>query len=314
MSLRVVFFGNSEGAFSNRHFQALLASPCRVVGAVDVPPARRVSTNLSPVRGSGFAEEARRQGIPVFEPAGPDTPEFVNAVRALCPDLFLAAGYLSLLGAELLAVPRLAVNFHASLLPAYRGKHPLFWALRNGERRAGLTVHLMDTGFDTGDILYQVSVRVRPDETVAGLYDRIMARSLPLVSRLISDVEQGSLRPRPQPVRGASHYSSVREEDLRLDWSRPAGELRRWIRLSPGQCFHPIAGTKVYFLDAGLAPCLRSAPPGTLVELGKLGRESVSIATGKGALRVGKVRMSRGGERGAAEALRELGLKEGAAL
>jgi methionyl-tRNA formyltransferase len=311
MSLRVVFFGNSEGAFSNRHFQALLASPCRVVGAVDVPPARRVSTNLSPMQGAGFAEAAQGQGIPVFEPASPNAPEFVNAIRALSPDLFLAAGYLSLLGAELLAVPRLAVNFHASLLPAYRGKHPLFWALRNGERRTGLTVHLMDPGFDTGDILYQVGVRVRPDETVAGLYDRIMARSLPFVARLISDVEHRSLRPRPQPSRGASSYSSVREEDLRLDWSRPAEQLRRWIRLSPGQCFHPIAGTKVFFLDAEPAPCPRSAPPGTLVELG---RERVSIATGKGALRVRKVRVGPEGERGAPEAFRELGLKEGAAL
>jgi methionyl-tRNA formyltransferase len=311
MSLRVAFFGNSEGAFSNRHFQALLASPCRVVAAVDVPPARRVSTNLGPAQGESFAELARSRGIPVFEPARPNTPEFVNAIRALSPDLFLAIGYLSLLGAELLAVPRLAVNFHASLLPAYRGRHPLFWALRNGERHAGLTVHLMDAGFDTGDILYQVRLRVHPDDTVAGLYKRIMARSLPLVARLVAEAEEGNLRPRPQPAQGASRYSSVREEDLRLDWSRSAEELRRWIRLSPGQCFSPIAGTKIFFLEAEVAPCPRGARPGTVV---KIERGSVSIATSKGALRVGKVRVQPAGERGAAEAFRELGLEEGAAL
>jgi methionyl-tRNA formyltransferase len=235
----------------------------------------------------------------------------VSSIRALSPELFLAAGYLSLLGAELLAVPRLAVNFHASLLPAYRGKHPLFWALRNGERRAGLSVHLMDLGFDTGDILYQVRVRVHPDDTVASLYERITARSLPLVERLVAEAGEGNLRPRPQPARGASRYFSVGEEDLRLDWSRPAGELRRWIRLSPGKCFSAIAGSKIFFLEAEVTRCPRGARPGTLV---RMDRDSVWIATSKGALRVGKVRVQPGGERGAVEAFRGLGLEQGAAL
>ncbi len=310
MNLRVAFFGNSEGTFSNRHFQALLASPCRVVAAVDVPPARRVSTNLGPVRGESFVETARSRGIPLFQPASPNAPEFVKAIRALAPDLYLAVGYLSLLGAEILTVPRLAVNFHASLLPAYRGKHPLFWALRHGERHAGLTVHVMDSGFDTGHILYQVRVRVHRDDTVAVLYERIMARSLPLVARLVAESERGRLRTRPQQARGASRYSVVREQDLRLDWSRPAEELRRWMRLSPGQCFSPIAETQVFFLDAEVAPCPRSSLPGTLV---KIEGGSVWIATGKGALKVDKVKVPEG-ERGAEAAFRRLGLEQGAEL
>ena len=60
-------------------------------------------------------------------------------------------------------LPKLvAANFHASLLPAYRGKHPLFWALRHGELWTGLTVHVMAPGFDTGEILYQIRVRTSP--------------------------------------------------------------------------------------------------------------------------------------------------------
>jgi methionyl-tRNA formyltransferase len=312
MNPRVVFFGNSEGVFSNHHFQALLEAPCQIAGVVDVPPARRTSTNARTAEGSGFVELAHARSIPVFQPESPNAPEFVEAMRALSPDLFVAVGYMNLLKAEVLAVPRvLAANFHASLLPAYRGKHPLFWALRKGERRVGLTVHVMGPGFDTGDTIYQVRLRTRPSDTVASVYDRVMAKSVPLIARLIADVEKGRVRWRPQPSHGASYYSSVREEDLRLDWSRRAEELGRWIRLSPGQCFRPIAGRKVFFLDAEAAPCRRSVPAGTVVEIG---RSSVTVAAGRGALRIGKVRVDQGGERGAPEAFRELGLVEGKAV
>ena len=148
--MRVVFFGNSEGVFSNRHFAALPAAACEIVAVVDVPPARRDQHEHGRSR-----HELRRASPGTRHPglrAGqPEHPEFVAAMAALRPDLFLAVGYPNLLKAELLGVPRLlAANFHASLLPAYRGQHPLFWALRNGEKWVGLTVHVIDAGWTPG--------------------------------------------------------------------------------------------------------------------------------------------------------------------
>jgi methionyl-tRNA formyltransferase len=310
MMLRVIFFGNSESVFSNRHFEALRETPCIVAGVVDVPPNKRSSTNTRALEGASFVASARERSIPIFEPTSPNAPEFVNALRALAPDLFIAVGYMNLLKPEVLAVPRIvAANFHASLLPAYRGKHPLFWALRNGERSVGLTVHVMDPHFDTGDILYQIRVRTRKNDTVASLYDRVMARSVPLVARLIADAERGPtprLRRQPQPTRGASYYSSVREEDFPLDWSRDAEQLRRWIQTSPGQCFCDIAGRRVFFMDAAVVPRKRSVRAGTLIEIG---RNSVTIAAGKHALRVRKVRVDQEDARAAPEVFRELGWK-----
>jgi methionyl-tRNA formyltransferase len=208
--MRVVFFGNSEGAFGNRHFEALLALPCEIAGVVDVPPARRTSTNTS-VASTNFVATASERGIPVFEPVSPNTPDFVAAMQRLRPDLFLAVGYTNLLRAELLRVPRLlAANFHASLLPAYRGKHPLFWALQNGESWVGLTVHVMDQRLDAGDILYQVREAVLPGDTVAKLYEKIMIQSVPLVGRLLADAEAGTLTRSPQGTAGASYYGAIR--------------------------------------------------------------------------------------------------------
>jgi methionyl-tRNA formyltransferase len=217
--MRVVFFGTSSGAFSNRHFASLLDAAlldavlleqgCSVVAVVDAPAGGPASTN----KGSStrpFTEEARRRGIPVFAPPKPAAPDFVQALAALEPDLFLAAGYTGIFRAPLLAVPRLlTANFHASLLPAYRGLHPLFWALHHGERQVGITVHVVDEGIDTGDILYQSPVPVREGDTVTTLYDRVMEESLPLVRRLVVEAAAGTLHRRPQPSEGASYYSHI---------------------------------------------------------------------------------------------------------
>jgi methionyl-tRNA formyltransferase len=310
--MRVVFFGNSESAFSNRHFQALWEAPCQVAGVVDVPPARRSSTNPRTLTGvSNFVEYTHGQGILVFEPDSPNRPEFVQAIRDLQPDLFIAVGYMNLLKEAILSVPRIvAANFHASLLPAYRGRHPVFWALRNGERSSGLTVHVMDVGLDTGDILYQVRVRTRKRDTVASLYDRIMERSLGLLPRLIQDAGQGKLRRQPQTERGASYYSSVSTDDFEMDWTDDAEQLRRWIQTSPGQCFCDLAGQRIFIVDADtvrLAGADRPSP-GKLI---RIGRTACTVAAGKDALRLRRVKRDRQGEETMSQLCRKLGLKPG---
>ena len=301
--------------FSNRHFQALGDASCQLAGVVDVPPARRSSTNIRPrSEAASFIEVARKRGVPVFEPASPNLPEFVQAMRDLDPDLFVAVGYMNLLKETVLSVPRVvAANFHASLLPAYRGKHPVFWALRNGERWSGLTVHVMDVSLDTGDILYQVRVRTRRRDMVASLYDRIMERSLGLVPRLIQDAGRGRLRRKPQSELGASYYSSVSAEDFKLDWSREAEQLRRWIQTSPGQCFCEVAGQRLFLIDADTETVAgpRKPPPGELI---RIGRSGCTLAAGKDALRLRRVRLGQGGEQPAAQLCRELDLRVGDCL
>ena len=309
MALRVVFFGNSQSVFSNRHFQALADVPCELAAVVDVPPSRRTSTNPEVDAFPSFVKTARQRNVPVLEPSSPNLTEFVAAMGRLAPDLLIAVGYSQVLGGQILAIPRLLpANFHASLLPAYRGKHPVFWALRNGERWAGLTVHVMDAGLDTGDIVYRVRVRTRAQDSVATLYDRIMDRSVNLVGLLVKDAEEGTLGPRPQPKDGASYYSSVDEDDFRLDWTRDAELLRRWIHTTPGRCFCDIRGSRLFFLDAQVVGRPSDELPGTLI---RLEESFCDVATGKDALRVRSVRTN-SGEIGSLHGLcRELGLEVG---
>lgn len=309
MPVKTVFFGNSASEFTARHFRALLETPCELVGVVDLPASRRVTTNSLPPGLPEFVGIARERGVPIFEPFSPNQPDSVAAMSGLQPDLILAVGYGLILKDAVLRVPKLlAANFHASLLPYYRGKHPVFWALRAGERWAGLTVHDMDAGIDTGDILYQVKVRTRRDDSVGTLYDRIMQRSIKLVGRLLADLESGRVPRRSQSKISGSYYSSTTEQDFRLDWSWPAERIRRYITATPGKCFQDVTMQRLFFIGAENVLAERSAPPATLL---KLGRTRATIAAGDRAVSLAGLRNLEGRVFPASRLLQEMGFCPG---
>jgi len=306
MSLRTIFFGNSESVFSSRHFAALLESPCHLVGVVDVPPGRRISTNPLPPGLPDFVDAARERGVRCFKPANVRDSAWLADLGALAPDLFIAAGYALILSTEALALPRhLAANFHASLLPAYRGKHPVFWTLRGDERWAGLTVHAMDRGIDTGDILYQVRLRTRREDTVAALYERIMDRSVALVGRLLRDAGRGSVPRRPQPAGEGGYFSSTTEEDFRIRWTWPGNTIRRCVTMTPGRCFAGVGGGKVFLGDARSVALRSAARPGEIVAMG---RSRCTVAAGEGGVSLGWARPEGGDPSSVAALCRRRGL------
>jgi methionyl-tRNA formyltransferase len=317
MGIRVVFWGNSQSVFSSRHFSVLQDSSCNLAAVVDVPAAKQDSTNPLPDGLPNFIDVARQKKIPVFAPDNPNMPAFVNEMQSLTPDLFIAVGYALILKPALLAVPsQLAANFHASLLPHYRGKHPVFWTLRNGERWAGLTVHHMDPGIDTGDIIYQVKVRTRRDDTVSSLYGRIMDLSTGLVGRLTADVEAGTV-PRLAQLSGeGSYFSSIGDENFRIDWSWNAARIQRTITITPGKCFAMAGGQRLAFSRAEVARDGRTGTPGTLLAIG---RTRCLIAAGDGtvddgAVWIGRARREGGAEQSMAAACNQLGLTAGEVL
>lgn len=130
-------------------------------------------------------------------------------IRSSGVDLLIAAGYERFVGRELREAPRLgALGLHPSLLPAYRGSHPLWWALRNGERTVGLTLYALDAGIDTGPVLLQREVATAGDDTFATLYARVCREAGPLLDALLDAVRDSGTLPasRPQPEAGASRY------------------------------------------------------------------------------------------------------------
>jgi methionyl-tRNA formyltransferase len=269
-----------------------MEADCEVVGVVDVPPARRATTNSARLDGGSFVEVAREKRIHCFEPGSPNAAPFVEEMRALAPDLFMAVGYMLLLKTGVLGVPRvIAANFHASLLPAYRGKHPVFWALRNAEPWCGLTVHEMSPGLDTGDILFQVRVPTKEEDTVSTLYDRIMEASVPLVPALVNAVRGGYVPRTPQPEAGASYHGATTESDFLISWAMDAARIARWVTATPGQCFVDLGENRFHLLDARRLAGTPGAEPGTLLERG---HDVCIVAAAQGSVELRRVRRADG--------------------
>ncbi len=237
MALRVVYFGNSQSVFSNRHFQALVDTPCELVAVVDVPPSWRTSTNPAAGAFSSFVQVARQRGVQVLEPSSPNLPEFVEAMRRLSPDLLLAVGYSQVLRrADPVSPPppaRQLSRLTASRVPgqASRILGAAQWRALgrpDGPRygcRSGLPV-ISSTrcGCEPGR-------RIRWPRCMTGSWIKAW-NWLGCWSRM---PRKGHWQLRPQPEDGASYYSSVDEDDFRLDWTRDAEELRRWIQITPGK-------------------------------------------------------------------------------
>jgi methionyl-tRNA formyltransferase len=172
------------------------------------------------------------QHIPVWE-VGTLSDAPTRALLAdLQPDLIAVACFPYIFPKILLQLPRYGcLNLHPSLLPAYRGPMPLFWMARQGERQAGVTLHFLDEGLDTGDIVAQTAFDWPDGISGADLERRCAVEGAKL---LLTAVEQlglvGDLPRRPQPQPGSSYFSWPAEQDLIIPTHWPARRAFNFIR------------------------------------------------------------------------------------
>ncbi len=224
---RIVFMGTPD--FSVPPFQALHKSGHEVVLVVTQPdrPKGRGRKMLPPP----VKECALALGYEVIQPESVRTPEFVQRIKELAPDVFVVVAFGQLLPQNLLDIPRIAsVNIHASLLPRYRGAAPIQRAVINGEKETGVTTMRMDAGMDTGDILLMEKTEILPEDTSASLHDRLSVMGAELMLKTIEKFGTGEIRPLPQNHAEATYADMLKKSDGRMDWSRKVCELDCLVR------------------------------------------------------------------------------------
>jgi methionyl-tRNA formyltransferase len=222
---RVIFVGAVHEAVPA--LGALIDSGAEIAEVVTLPEERSAGT-------SGFVDLeplARAHGIPVRHCVNINSAESVGRVRQLRPDLMVVTGWTRLLSAELLGVPpRGVMGFHASLLPRYRGRAPVNWAILRGEAVSGNTMMYLDAGTDTGDICDQQTVPITPDDTCATVYARVGDAGAEMLRRHLPALLDGTAPRRPQgPGDGPPLPKRTPEMGI-TDWDRPARAVHDWIR------------------------------------------------------------------------------------
>ena len=165
------------------------------------------------------ARHARWHGLEVITPADPNAPEVLEQVRAARPDFLFSFYYRHMLGAPLLAAAaRGAFNMHGSLLPRYRGRSPVNWAVLHGERETGATLHAMTVKADAGDIVDAQAVPILPDDTAAEVMAKVCVAAEIALDRALPGLVAGSALLRPQNPALGSYFGRRTRADgaLRL--------------------------------------------------------------------------------------------------
>jgi methionyl-tRNA formyltransferase len=234
---------------------------------------------------------ARGKGIPVHTPERVGTPEWMERIASLRPDLIVSVYYRNMIGMKVLGMAPLgAFNMHGSLLPRYRGRAPINWAVLNGEPRIGMTLHRMVKEPDAGNIVDQEGVDIGPRDTAEQAFRKVMPCARRVLGRQIDALLSGTARETPQDVSKATYFGGRKPEDGRIDWSRTSLQIFNLVRAVtepyPG-AFADVAGARlmVWWAETGAAVAAsRGAKPGEILSLSPL-----VVATGDGTVELTKV-------------------------
>jgi len=229
---------------------------------------------------------ARARGVPVHTPLRVGTPEWVARIAQMRPDLILSVYYRNMISTKVLELAPLgAFNMHGSLLPKYRGRAPINWAVLHGEPRIGMTLHRMVREPDAGNIVDQEGVDLGPRDTAEQAFRKALPCARRVLERQIEALLCGTAPETPQDASQATYFGGRKPEDGRIDWTQSSRQIFNLVRAVTD----PYPGA---FTDLGAARLMVWwAEPDSLAARAAKGKAgevlSVSplvVATGDGAL------------------------------
>jgi methionyl-tRNA formyltransferase len=276
---RILFFGYSE--VGHECLDLLLARGDNVVALIthEDNPHEKIWFKTPAVA-------AREHGVLVHTPEKVNTPESIERIAALRPDLILSVYYRNMISTKILGLAPLgAFNLHGSLLPKYRGRAPINWAVLHGEPRMGMTLHRMVKAPDAGPIVDQEGVEIGPRDTADQAFRKVLPCGRRVLERQIDALLAGTAKETPQDDSQATYFGGRKPEDGRIAWTQTSRQIFNLIRAVTD----PYPGA---FTDLGPARLMvwwaepdspatrgRRGRPGEILSLAPL-----VVATGDGAL------------------------------
>ena len=285
--MRIVFMGTPDFAVGS--LQALCESGKHEILAVvtqpDRPKGRGNKLLQTPVK-----EYALEQGLTVYQPQKVKTPEFVELLHELQPELIVVAAFGQFLSKEILELPKYGcINVHASLLPKYRGAAPIQYAIIKGEKESGVTIMQMDIGMDTGAMLDKVVVPIEENTTMGELHDALREQGAALLLQVIDKIAAGTAVAEPQDDAQATYATLLDRSMEHIDWSKTAQEVHNLIRgfnPAPSTFTKLPNGKSLKIWGSKMTGKSSTAAAGTVIETGK---HSFFVACGEGVLEITEV-------------------------
>lgn len=219
--MNILFMGGHElGAKTLEH---LINNNVNVVGVV-------VSKNDNDWY-RGVDEVADKFNLNLYEEKNINDQNFLNKIKSLNLDLIVCVNFDQILKKDIINLPTIGcINTHASLLPKYRGRAPLNWAMINGEKYSGVTVHFIDEGIDTGDIILQEKIKIDEDDYICDLLNKVKNTYPKIVLNAIHSLENNNINLIKPDLSKGFYVNKRNKDDGKIDFSKPSKDIMNFIK------------------------------------------------------------------------------------
>ena len=235
--MKVILIG--KGKMLANMIESALESSVEIAGVM-----RYERTTLSPVqlflhdlfKTSHDLTLIKQYKLPEIRCNSANSEEFRDYILKSNADILIVGTWREKIKKEIFSMPKIGtVNIHPSLLPRYRGPNPYMQVIRRGEKKTGVTIHLMDENWDTGAILLQKEIDIRPDDTGKELRERTFVAARELTGEFLKKIQTEVIIPIQQNESRATYFGNINEIEKMLDFkNKTAEELYATIR-----AFHP---------------------------------------------------------------------------
>ncbi len=234
---------------------------------------------------SSVARLGAELDLPVYAPEDVNHPLWVDRIRELQPDVIFSFYYRHMLSDEILSLAPLGgFNLHGSLLPRYRGRAPVNWALVNGETETGATLHKMVKRPDAGDIVGQQKVAIADNDTALTLHKKVLEAAQAVLKEQLPKLKNGTATFNKQDESQASYFGRRTAADGEILWHKSAKEINNLVRAVtepyPG-AFSYLGQRKLIVWRSRVLDTQHDKQPGTVLSTAPL-----VIACGEGALEI----------------------------
>lgn len=177
------------------------------------------------------AQLCQEKHLPFITPNANELVAITPKITALAPDYIFSFYYRYMIPAPILACARIAaLNMHGSLLPKYRGRAPVNWAILHGETQTGATLHVMEVKPDAGDIVGQAQVMIGPDETATDVFEKVTQAAVAVINEVLPHLIKGNVPRKPNDLSKGSYFGGRKPADGQIHWDQTAKQVHDLVR------------------------------------------------------------------------------------
>ncbi len=177
------------------------------------------------------AQLCQEKHLPFITPNANELVAITPKITALAPDYIFSFYYRYMIPAPILACARIAaLNMHGSLLPKYRGRAPVNWAILHGEKQTGATLHVMEVKPDAGDIVGQAQVMIGPDETATDVFEKVTQAAVAVINEVLPHLIKGNVPRKPNDLSKGSYFGGRKPADGQIHWDQTAKQVHDLVR------------------------------------------------------------------------------------